>query len=114
MSFISGREYVFDNLHNIDYWSAVVGENDLRKNESYEQVRAIEKIITYDTYTCKFSFSVFYLIPLNFGTRWYLNSEFMQLSFSSAVSMTLTVCCLASIFSQNPFTTKTDYFSESV
>uniref|UniRef100_A0A0L8GTK7 Peptidase S1 domain-containing protein n=1 Tax=Octopus bimaculoides TaxID=37653 RepID=A0A0L8GTK7_OCTBM len=47
------EEYVFSNLHNINYWSAVVGEYDLRKNESYEQIRAIEKIITYDNFTLK-------------------------------------------------------------
>ncbi|CAI9720355.1 tryptase beta-2-like [Octopus vulgaris] len=45
------EEFVFDHLHDINYWSAVVGEYDLRKNESYEQIRAIEKIITYENYT---------------------------------------------------------------
>ncbi|CAI9720354.1 hyaluronan-binding protein 2 [Octopus vulgaris] len=41
----------FNHLNDTNYWTVVAGEYDLRKNESYEQIRAVEKIIRHENST---------------------------------------------------------------
>ncbi|XP_036357392.1 tryptase beta-2-like [Octopus sinensis] len=43
----------FNHLNDTNYWTVVAGEYDLRKNESYEQFRAVEKIIRHENSTIK-------------------------------------------------------------
>ncbi|XP_036357570.1 mast cell tryptase-like [Octopus sinensis] len=43
----------FNHLNDTNYWTVVAGEYDLRKNESYEQFRAVEKIIRHENSTIR-------------------------------------------------------------